>query len=61
MKPKTPIKTFVAFRPEPELARAMAKLQERDGITTTELLRRSVRMFLKHKGILKPEPKGKTR
>ena len=53
MKPRLPIKSFVAFRPEPDLARAMARLQERDGITTTELLRRAVRSFLRKKGILK--------
>ena len=43
-------KTFMAFRADPELAKAMAKLQARDGISTSEQIRRALREWLTKKG-----------
>jgi len=47
-KPKS---KFTAFRAEPELAQAMARLQQRDGISTSEQIRRGLKMFLAKKGV----------
>jgi ribbon-helix-helix CopG family protein len=46
-------KTFMAFRPDPEMAKAMAKLTDRDGISTSEQIRRALRQWLKAKGVYK--------
>jgi hypothetical protein len=46
-------KSFMAFRPDPELAKAMAKLQARDGISTSEQIRRALRVWLKQKGVFR--------
>ena len=50
-------KPFMAFRPDPALAKAMAKLTERDGMSTSEQIRRGVRLLLKQKGLWKEKKK----
>jgi len=42
---------FKAFRPKPEMAQAMEKLKERDGISDSEQIRRALEKFLKDKGV----------
>ena len=56
---KTP-KTFMAFRPDPDLARAMATLSARDGISTSEQIRRALRQWLKKKGVYQTTKTKKT-
>jgi len=51
------VRDFMAFRPEKELAEAMARLEKRDGISTSEMLRRGVKLYLKQKGIAVKEEK----
>jgi hypothetical protein len=46
---------FMAFRPEPEMARAMHRLHARDGITMSEQIRRALQRFLKSKGVYAPK------
>jgi hypothetical protein len=53
-RPKAP-KDFMAFRPEPELALAMAKLKDRDGISVSEQIRRALREWLAKKGTYTPK------
>jgi hypothetical protein len=47
-------KELRAFRFPKDLADAMDKLQERDGISQSEMARRALRPFLERKGVLKP-------
>ena len=55
---KTPT-AFKAFRPKPEMAKAMLKLKQRDGISDSEQIRRGVEMLLKKKGVYAPEKEKK--
>lgn len=43
-------KQFMAFRAEPEMARAMQRLTARDGISTSEQIRRALAEWLTKKG-----------
>lgn len=53
-------KTFMAFRPDPELADAMAKLYARDGISTSEQIRRALRAYLTKKKVYTPKKEKKS-
>ncbi len=43
--------TFMAFRAEPDMARAMLRLQARDGISISEQIRRALAMWLATKRV----------
>jgi hypothetical protein len=46
-------KELTAFRVDAELMDAMRRLQERDGISFSEQMRRALRPWLEAKGVLK--------
>ena len=58
MKKKTPT-TFKAFRPKTEMAEAMRKLKERDGISDSEQMRRALEKWLTAKGVYTPKKEKK--
>ena len=57
--PKTAPKQFMAFRPDPEMARAMQRLQARDGISLSEQIRRSLSDWLAKKKVDYPKKERK--
>jgi hypothetical protein len=52
-KPTPSTLAFRAARIEPALAAAMDKLTKRDGINTSEIIRRALQAFLIEKDVLK--------
>jgi hypothetical protein len=52
-------KTFMAFRPDPEMAKAMLKLHARDGISISEQMRRALEKWLTVKGVYTPKKEKK--
>lgn len=44
---------FRAFKADADLALAMSKLEARDGISTSEMIRRALRRYLKAAGVYK--------
>ncbi len=50
---KSPKSVFVGLRLDADLAHAMAKLQARDGISTSEQIRRALKAFLRQKLVYK--------
>jgi uncharacterized protein (DUF4415 family) len=53
----TPAKRLAAFRIDDDIMEAMRKLQERDGISFSEQMRRALRPWLESKGVIKAERK----
>jgi len=49
--------TMTTVRLPHDLVLAMAKLQVRDGIPTSEQIRRALRLWLKTKGVYNPKEK----
>ena len=57
-------RTFMAFRADPELARAMQRLHARDGISLSEQIRRALTEWLTKKKVYvapKATKKGRAR
>jgi hypothetical protein len=52
-------KAFMAFRPDPEMARAMRRLTVRDGIPISEQIRRALRDWLTKKRVYIPKKEKK--
>ena len=50
-----PPKTFMAFRADPEMARARLKLTARDGISVSEQMRRALTDWLTKKKVYTPK------
>jgi uncharacterized protein (DUF4415 family) len=53
----TPVKQITALRIDADLLEAMRALQERDGISLSEQMRRALRPWLESKGVIKAERK----
>jgi uncharacterized protein (DUF4415 family) len=53
----TPAKRITAFRIDDDVMEAMRVLQERDGISFSEQMRRALRPWLESKGVIKAERK----
>lgn len=49
----TPAKQLTALRLDDDLLQAMRRLQERDGISFSEQMRRALRPWLESKGVIK--------
>ena len=49
----TPAKQLTALRLDADLLEAMRRLQERDGISFSEQMRRALRPWLESKGVIK--------
>lgn len=53
---------MLTFRPDNDTFDAMASLRERDGVPFSEQIRRALRAWLEHKGVIKaPRPRARTR
>jgi hypothetical protein len=57
MTAMTPAKQLTALRLDDDLLQAMRRLQERDGISFSEQMRRALRPWLESKGVMKAERK----
>jgi hypothetical protein len=53
----TPVRKVATFRIDEDLVEAMQRLQERDGIPSSEQIRRALRPWLEAKGVMKAERK----
>jgi hypothetical protein len=53
----TPGARVVTFRPDDDVYAAMLLLKERDGVPLSEQIRRSLRMWLETKGVMKADRK----
>jgi Arc/MetJ-type ribon-helix-helix transcriptional regulator len=54
-------RTSRTYRLDPDLVRGLEDLKERDGVPTSEQVRRAVRMWLDSKGIKADRPRAATR
>ena len=52
-----PNKVMISLRVEPELARLLKLVKERDGVPESEQARRGLRLYFQQKGLLKPPNK----
>ena len=53
----TPAKQLTALRLDDDLLEGMRRLQERDGISFSEQMRRAIRPWLESKGVIKAQGK----
>jgi uncharacterized protein (DUF4415 family) len=53
----TPVRKVTTFRVDGDVLEGMKALQERDGISFSEQIRRALRPWLEQKGVLKAERK----
>jgi metal-responsive CopG/Arc/MetJ family transcriptional regulator len=53
----TPVRPTFTFRIDDELLKGLERVWERDGIATSEQIRRAIRTWLEQKGVLKTERK----
>ena len=47
----TPTERVIAFRPDEDTLKAMEELQDRDGVSLSEQIRRALRDWLRKKGL----------
>lgn len=53
----TPVRRVTTFRVDDDVLEGMKRLQERDGISFSEQIRRALRPWLESKGVIKAERK----
>lgn len=53
----SPDRKVTTFRVDPDVLEAMRRLQERDGISYSEQIRRALRPWLEMKGVMKAQGK----
>ncbi len=60
-KTPTPKKQMYALRLDPDLAALLKQFKELHGVPESEQIRRALRLWFEHHGMLKPKPKSATR